>query len=99
YESHVLQARLARLPATLDTLLLDAGYDDGDLIDAAAQRNLLVLAPLAKAIGESTPQARRDRTAYLAIPIGKTRYALRGTSIEPFFGTIKALFGLNPLPR
>jgi hypothetical protein len=97
-ESHVLQARLAHLPPTLDTLLLDAGYDDGDLIEAAAQRNLSVLAPLSKAIGESTPQSRRDRAAYLATPMGKARYALRGTSIEPFFGTIKQFFGLDPLP-
>lgn len=98
YESHVLQARLSHLPPTLDTLLLDAGYDDADLIDLAVQRGLSVLAPLAKAIGESTPQIRRDRAAYLASPIGKARYALRGTSIEPFFGTIKAFFHLDPLP-
>jgi hypothetical protein len=97
-ESHVLQARLAHLPPMLDTLLLDAGYDDGDLIEAAAQHDLWVLAPLSKAIGESTPQTRRDRAAYLATPMGKTRYALRGTSIEPFFGTIKAFFDLDPLP-
>ena len=97
-ESHVLQARLAQLPPTLDTLLLDAGYDDADLIAAAAQRDLSVLAPLAKPIGASTPETRRDRAAYLATPMGKSRYALRGTSIEPFFGTIKEFFGLDPLP-
>jgi hypothetical protein len=49
-ESYVLQARLAYLPSTLDTVLLDAGYDDGDLIEAAAQRNLSVLAPLSKGL-------------------------------------------------
>jgi Transposase DDE domain len=97
-ESHVLQARLADLPPTLDTLLLDAGYDDATLIVAAAERGITVLAPLAKPIGASTPQDRRDRAAYLDSLAGKVRYAQRGTSIEPFFGTIKAFFGLDPLP-
>ncbi len=97
-ESHVLQDRLDGLPPTLDTLLLDAGYDDGPLIAAAAQRGIRVLAPLAKSIGQSTPQDRRDRAAYLDSPPGKARYAQRGTSIEPFFGTFKDFFCLDPLP-
>lgn len=97
-ESHVLQTRLDHLPPTLDTLLLDAGYDDGTLIEAAAERGISILAPLAKPIGESTSQDRRDRAAYLASPPGKARYAQRGTSIEPFFGTIKDFFCLDPLP-
>jgi hypothetical protein len=62
-------------------------------------RGIRVLAPLAKPIGESTPQDRRDRAAYLHSPPGKARYAQRGTSIEPFFGTIKDFFCLDPLPR
>ena len=36
--------------------------------------------------------------AYLASPVGKSRYQQRGCSIEPFFSTIKALFQLDPLP-
>lgn len=97
-ETHVLQAQLSDLPPTLDTLLLDAGYDDGALIAQAAERGITVLAPLSKPIGESTPQDRRDRAAFLASPPGKARYAQRGTSIEPFFGTIKDFFCLDPLP-
>lgn len=97
-ESHVLQTRLSNLPLTLDTLLLDAGYDDGTLIAKAAERGITILAPLSKPIGESTPQDRRDRAAYLHSPPGKARYAQRGTSIEPFFGTIKDFFCLDPLP-
>jgi hypothetical protein len=98
-ESHVLKARLPDLPPTLETLLLDAGYDDGLLITAAAERGITILAPLAKPIGQSTPQDRRDRAAYLDSPAGKARYAQRGTSIEPLFGTIKDFFCLDPLPR
>ena len=45
-ESHVLQAQLPDLPPTVKTLLLDAGYDDGDLLAACAQRGIQVLAPL-----------------------------------------------------
>jgi hypothetical protein len=97
-ESHVLQARLAGLPPTLDRLLLDAGYDDGPLIKAADGQGITVLAPLAKPVGKSTPQDRRDRAACLDSPSGKARYAQRGTSIEPFFGTVKDFFCLDPLP-
>jgi len=45
-ESHVLENRIDTLLPTIETLLLDAGYDDGDLIDRCAQRGLTVLAPL-----------------------------------------------------
>jgi len=98
YESHVLKARIAGLPPTIETLLLDAGYDDGQLIDQCAQYGITVLAPLSKPIGQATSQARRDRAAYLASAAGKAWYQQRGTSIEPFFATIKDFFGLQPLP-
>jgi hypothetical protein len=98
-ESHVLQARVDALPPLVSTLLLDAGYDDGDLIAGCHQRGIEVLAPLSKPVGKTTSQARRDRAAYLASPQGKARYRQRGSSIEPFFGTIKDLFHLDPLPR
>jgi hypothetical protein len=97
-ESHVLQARVEDLPPLLRTLLLDAGYDDADLIATCARRGIEVLTPLSKPIGKSTSQARRDRAAYLLSPTGKSRYRQRGCSIEPFFGTIKDFFHLDPLP-
>lgn len=97
-ESHVLENRIDGLPPTIETLLLDAGYDDGDLIDQCTQRGITVLAPLAKPIGPSTSQSRRDRAAYLASDAGQAWYKQRGTSIEPFFATIKDLFDLDPLP-
>jgi hypothetical protein len=97
-ESHVLQARVKDLPPVLRTLLLDAGYDDGDLITTCAARGIEVLVPLSKPVGKSTPQARRDRAAYLASPERKARYRQRGSSIEPFFGTVKDFFHLDPLP-
>jgi hypothetical protein len=97
-ESHVLAQRLDTLPPTIETLLLDAGYDDGDLIDHCAQRGITVLAPLSKPVGQSTPQTRRDRAAYLASDAGQAWYKQRGTSIEPLFATIKDLFDLDPLP-
>ena len=97
-ESQVLQARVSDWPPLVRTLLLDAGYDDADLIAVCAQRGIEVLAPLSKPIGKTTPTVRRDRAAYLASPIGKSRYRQRGSTIEPFFGTIKAFFHLDPLP-
>lgn len=97
-ESHILQSRLDDLPPLVSTLLLDAGYDDGQLLTACAQRGLQVLVPLSKPVGKSTSQARRDRAAYLASPEGKARYRLRGCGIEPFFATLKDFFHLDPLP-
>jgi hypothetical protein len=53
-ESHVLQAHLDDLPPLVETLLLDAGYDDADLITDCHDRAIDVLVPLAKPIGLST---------------------------------------------
>jgi hypothetical protein len=97
-ESHVLQAQLDALPPTVDTLLLDAGYDDADLLADCARRGIRALAPLAKPIGKSTSQTRRDRAAFLASAQGKVLYKRRGSTIEPFFATIKDFFHLAPLP-
>lgn len=97
-ESHILQDRLPLLPAQVATLLLDAAYDDGKLLDCCTQHGIEALVPLAKPIGASTSQQRRDRATYLASDAGQARYKQRGSSIEPFFATIKSLFGLDPLP-
>ena len=97
-ESHVLQARVQHLPPLVRALLLDAGYDDGDLIALCKAHGIEVLAPLSKPVGKTTPHNRRERAAYLASPEGKARYRQRGCSIEPFFATIKAFFHLDPLP-
>lgn len=82
----------------MQTLLLDASYADGKLIDYCEAHAIEVLAPLAKPIGISTSQKRRDRATYLAAPEGKSRYKQCGSSIEPFFATIKSLFRLDPSP-
>jgi DDE family transposase len=97
-ESHILQARIERLPPLVRLLLLDAGYDAADLIALCAQYGIQVLAPLSKPIGKSTSQDRRERAAYLNSPEGKARYQQRGCSIEPFFATLKDFFHLDPLP-
>jgi hypothetical protein len=97
-ESHVLQAQLDNLPPTVQSLLLDAGYDDAALLADCAERGIHALAPLSKPVGKSTSQDRRDRATFLASPQGKARYKKRGCSIEPFFATIKHAFQLDPLP-
>lgn len=78
--------------------MLDAGYDDGDLIGQAAKRGIQILAPLSKTLGKASSQERRDRAQYLASPEGRARYRQRGCTIEPFFATIKDFFKLDPLP-
>jgi len=54
-ESHVLRERLAALPPLVETLLLDAGDDDGQLIDACTKRGIEVLVPLAKTAASGRP--------------------------------------------
>lgn len=98
-ESHILHCLVKDLPPLVRTLLLDAGYDDADLIDTCSLHGIEALVALSKPVGKSTSQARRDRAAYLASPQGKARYRQRGESIEPFFGTLKDFFHLDPLPR
>lgn len=49
-------------------------------------------------MGRATSQVRHERAAYLASEAGQAWYKQRGTSIEPFFVTIKDLFDLDPLP-
>lgn len=39
YDRHVLENRINTLPPTIEPLLLDADYDDCDLIDRYAQRS------------------------------------------------------------
>jgi hypothetical protein len=97
-ESHILQAQLPDLPPTVEMLLLDAGYDDADLLAACASRGIQAIAALSKPVGKSTPQDRRDRAAFLASPEGKALYKRRGSTIEPFFATLKDFFHLDPLP-
>lgn len=97
-ESHVLRERIAALPPRVETVLLDAGYDDGQLISACTEQGIEVLVPLAKPLGKTTSQDRCDRAAYLASAEGKSRYRQRGSSIEPFFATLKDFFQLDPLP-
>jgi len=97
-ESHILQARVKQLPPLVDTLLLDAGYDNAALLAECTQQGICALIPLSKPIGKSTAQDRRDRATYLRSPEGKSRYGQRGTSIEPFFATLKSCFHLDPLP-
>ncbi len=43
----------------IQTLLLDAGYDDATLLSDCANRGIHVLAPLSKPVGKSTAQDRR----------------------------------------
>lgn len=75
-ESHVLQTRIEALPPLVRLLLVDAGYDDAELIALCAQHGIRVLAPLSKPIGKSTSQDRPDRAAYLASTEGKACYQL-----------------------
>lgn len=97
-ESHVLRTLLPALPDTLDSLLLDKGYDDEKLAQACRERGLTVIAPLHKPVAPSTSATRRQRAVFLTSALGKARYQQHSCTIEPFFATIKDLFHLHRAP-
>ena len=49
-------------------------------------------------VGKNTPKKRLARAALFATPDVREVFALRKTSVEPFQGQIKDLFGLERLP-
>jgi len=97
-ESHVLQERVEDLPPVVRTLSLDAGFDDGDLIANCARRGIEVLVPLSKPIGQSTPQARRDRAAYLTSLKAKPVIGSARRALSLFLPPLKTSFISIPCP-
>lgn len=88
---------LMHLPKATKLLLADTGFDDQRLANACDKRNITLVTPIPK-VGKNTPKKRLARAALFATPDVREVFALRKTSVEPFQGQVKDLFGLERLP-
>jgi hypothetical protein len=85
------------LPTQTKLLLADTGFDDQHLANACKRRKITLVTPIL-GVGKSTPKKRLARAALFAKPEIQEAFALRRTSVEPYQGQIKDLFGLERLP-
>jgi transposase len=91
------QDLLTHLPSETKLLLADSGFDDQHLANACNRREITLVTPIPK-VGKSTSKKRLARASLFATPDIREVFALRKTSVEPFQGQIKDLFGLERLP-
>lgn len=87
---------ICQLPEETDLVLGDGGYDDEQCAAACEEKEATLLTPV-KRVGKSTPIERLERAELHRSPEGKEAFALRKTSVEPFQGQLKELFGLERL--
>lgn len=88
---------LMHLPKETKLLLADTGFDDQHLANCCDRRKITLVTPISK-VGQSTPKKRLARSELFATPDVREAFVLRKTSVEPFQGQIKDVFGLERLP-
>ena len=88
---------LRHLPSQTQLLLADTGFDDQHLANACNRRKVTLVTPILK-VGKSSSKKRLARAALFATPDVREAFVLRKTSVEPFQGQIKDVFGLERLP-
>ena len=88
---------LTHLPNQTLLVLADSGFDDQHLANCCNRRKITLVTPILK-VGKSTPSKRLARAALFATPDVREAFVLRKTSVEPFQGQIKDVFGLERLP-
>lgn len=81
-------------PPTARLLLLDAGDDEEQLVGLAQQRQISGVVPFRPPLGRPSAPSRPERAAFITSPLGKKLFSQRSASIEPFFDTLQAWFGL-----
>jgi transposase len=88
---------LTHLPSQTQLLLADSGFDDQHLANACDRRKVTLVTPILN-LGKSSPKKRLARAALFATPDVREAFVLRKTSVEPFQGQVKDVFGLERLP-
>jgi transposase len=88
---------LTHLPNQTQLLLADSGFDDQHLANCCNRRKVTLVTPILK-VGKSSPKKRLARAALFATPDVREAFVLRKTSVEPFQGQLKDVFGLERLP-
>lgn len=84
------------MPEGAEIILADAGYDEQGCYDASDAKSVSLLVPIK--VKRYTPPARRARAELFYAPESREAYGLRKTTIEPYQGQLKELFGLEHLP-
>lgn len=88
---------LMHLASQTKLLLADSGFDDQHLANCCNRRKITLVTPISK-VGKSTAKKRLARSALFATPDVREAFVLRKTSVEPFQGQLKDVFGLERLP-
>src|SRR5262249_13065559 len=99
--------KIAQLPSQTRHVLADSGYDSNDYGERVEDTGRRFVCPpqrtcppqptkyrLTKADRQARDRRLRRQTFYQS-PKGRSLYARRGTSVEPFNDWFKRLFGLN----
>jgi hypothetical protein len=84
------------LPKGTEVILADTGYDEEACYEAADSKGVSLLSPIK--VKKNTPPERRERAELFYSPEAREVYCLRKTTIEPYQGQLKNLFGLEHLP-
>ena len=96
-DAQVFKDRLAtNLPEQTLLALGDSGYDERGCYALCDQQEVSLLAPIM--VKENTPGEHRERARLFHSREAQQVYALRKTTVEPFQGHLKHLFGLEYLP-
>lgn len=96
-DARVFKEELATsLPQETLLALGDSGYDDKDCYALCDKQEVSLLAPVK--VKKNTPPERQQRAILFHSTEAKEVYALRKTTVEPFQGQLKNLFGLEYLP-
>jgi hypothetical protein len=85
------------LPHGTRLALGDSGYDDASCVEVCEVCEVTLLTPV-KRVGKNTGAERLERAELSRSPEGREALSLRKTSVEPFQGQLKELFGLEYLP-
>lgn len=92
------QQLLPQLPQNTLLLLADGGYDDEQAALNCEAKDCTLLSSMPQELGQQASELRRERHQLYHSTAGREAFALRKTSIEPFQGQLKELFGLERLP-
>ncbi len=87
---------VSSLPEGTEVILADTGYDDESCYKATDAKEISLLAPIK--VKKHTPPERRERAELFYSSDVREVYCLRKTTIEPYQGQLKNLFGLEHLP-
>lgn len=89
----VFEKMAAKLPKETKFIVADNGYDDKDSRAKAKQNGIKLVTPIK--ICKHTRKERKKEALFFYSKQGQAIYRERAITVEPFFGQIKDIFGLE----